>query len=446
MAEGNIPHKQSIAPEAHCLGSPAHLMPAEMLLCSTCGAFRAGALVDGYQIQRLLGKGRSGSAYLVFHQELLQYDVLKLVPSNLASNELWLLACQEVRAISALQHPSCLPVFRCPFWSPTRSSGKIHDGWRRPDEVSYLLTRCQYAPRGNWATLLSNYNQRLQESREDQRETLLAQLVHSIQQIGAALTAVHQMGMVHGALVPGNILWDQQQLWIADWGMARLTPPLSPFLAPELRSYFQPAQSADYQLWYWYAATPASDQYALAVLFQPFLASLLAPAYYQRVLPLLKRATHEQPQQRFASVKQFVDALEEFVDKIINAISRVRSLAVEGPEEYMQDQPEQPALGESWERAGGKHFAEGYYEEALQAYQLAVDLDATNGTLWCALGDTYFALERYQEALHAYGRALTLQPRDVVIWENKGTVLALMGRHAEAWICHEQIKQLREEE
>src|SRR6266568_883299 len=445
MGEGNRPHEQPIAPEAHCLGSPAHLMPAEVLLCSTCGALRAGALVDGYQIQQFLGKGRCGSAYLGFHQELLQYDVLKLVPSNLASNELWLLAHQEVRAISALQHPSCLPVFRCTFWSPTKSSGKIHEGWRRPEDVSYLLTRCQYVPRGNWARLLSDSNQRLQGSREDQRETLLAQLVLSIQQIGAALTAVHQMGMVHGALVPGNILWDQQQLWIADWGMAPLSPPLSPFLAPELRSYFQPAQSADYQLWYWYAATPASDQYALAVLFQPVLASLLAPAYYQHVFSLLKRATHEQPQQRFTSVKQFVNALEDFMDKIINKRSHIRSHAIEDSGEYMQDSPVPSAWGESWERAGRNHFAEGDYEEALQAYQLAVDLDATNGTLWCALGDTYFALERYEEALHTYDQALTLRPRDVVVWENKGTVLALMGRHAEARVCNLRVRQLQEE-
>jgi len=445
MAEGNIPHEQSIAAETYCLGNPAHLMSAEMLFCPICQTLRAGALVDGYQIQRLLGKGRSGSAYLVFHQELLQYAVLKLLPSNLASNELWLLARQEIRAISALQHPSCLPIFRCTFWSPTRSSGKIHDEWRRPDEDSYLLTLCQYASSGNWATLLSDYQQRLQNSTEEQRETLLAQLISSIQQIGTALSAVHQMGTVHGALVPGNIVLDQQQFWVADWGMARLVPPLLPFLAPELRSYFQPARSAAYQLWYWYAATPASDQYALAVLFQPFLACILSPAYYQRVLPLLNRATHELPQQRFSSVKQFVDALEEFLDKITNNMPRSHPLAMESSGEHVQGQPSQPAFSENWERAGGKHFAEGHYEEALQAYQLAVDLDATNGALWCALGDTYFALERYEEALHTYDQALTLRPRDVVVWENKGTVLALMGRHAEARVCNLRVRQLQEE-
>jgi serine/threonine protein kinase len=441
-----MPYEQSIAPEAFCLGSPVHLMSAEMLLCPTCQALRAGALVGGYQIQRLLGKGRSGTAYQVFQQELSQYAVLKLLPSDLASNELWLLARQEIRAISALQHPSCLPVSRCTFWSPARSFEESHDEWRRRDEDGYLLTLYQYAAMGNWATLLSDYQQRLQNLTEELQKNLQAQLIHYIRQIGTALSAVHQMGLVHGALMPGNIVLDQQQLWVADWGLARLAPPLSPFLAPELRSYFQSGRSAEYQLWYWYAATPASDQYALAVLCQPFLAYVLPSAYYQRVLPLLNRATHELPQQRFASVVQFIDALEEFMEKLNTSLSRSPPpLALDGAGEHTQDQPEQPAFSENWERTGGKHFAGGHYEEALQAYQLAVDLDATNVALWAALGDTYFALQRYQEALQAYDQALTLKPRDVVVWENKGTVLALMGRHAEARVCSLRVRELQAE-
>src|SRR5882672_3429598 len=87
---------------AFCLGQPAHPVQAEELICQICGTLAAGALLGIYQIQQMLGSGRSGKAYLALHSRQRQPVVIKLIAPDPANVDLWEAARREVRIISSL--------------------------------------------------------------------------------------------------------------------------------------------------------------------------------------------------------------------------------------------------------------------------------------------------------------------------------------------------------
>jgi tetratricopeptide (TPR) repeat protein len=288
---------------------------------------------------------------------------------------------------------------------------------------------------------------------------MLTRLIHLIKQMGSALTTAHERGIVHGALVPGNILVDgDDHLWIADFGLARLHPPTAPFLAPELLAANQPGNVSVY----WNAVTPTSDQYALAVLCEQLLTRLLRATDYEPALPVLQCATSQRAARRFASVDIFVHELvsqlahgyTEIPEKQVNTSSlRHTSYPLLGTTEqdrynrmmnYRLSSSGLPLQQEDdWEKRGDKLFTLRDYVGAVSAYQHALELDNGRSSTWLALGDAFLALEDYAEALRAYEHAMKLDPNDPLAWSNRGTALDALGRHKEAMGCYERASELR---
>ncbi|MEO1404045.1 MAG: tetratricopeptide repeat protein, partial [Cyanobacteria bacterium J06635_1] len=52
------------------------------------------------------------------------------------------------------------------------------------------------------------------------------------------------------------------------------------------------------------------------------------------------------------------------------------------------------------------------YDEAISAYEKAIELDPDDATAHYNLGNTYKALKRYDEAISAYEKAIELDPDD----------------------------------
>jgi tetratricopeptide (TPR) repeat protein len=338
-----------------------------------------------------------------------------------------------------------------------------------PEE--YLLTLCQYVP-GTLQRFIAHY---------EKSETLLAlrrqgisplsRLITLVQQAGDALSAAHTRGIVHGALTPGNILIDgREHLWITDFGLARLHPSPTPYLAPELHAIARTSIQRNTTAPFWDAVTPASDQYMLGILCQQIFAHLLRPADYEHLQPVLQCATNPKPAQRFASI-------DIFIHELANQETRNNTPTPIRNGKYTQNlamplllpggRPPQPTPAEQelydktvkynlaasmpqstpspvddWEKLGGKLFTQHDYEGAVKAYRRALEFDAHKSTCWLALGDTYFALENHREALGAYERATQLNPDDPQGWSNRGTVLDALGRRKEALECYERADQL----
>src|SRR5271165_6890885 len=94
-----------------CLGHPSHQMRAGEIICRICGTLASGTDIGIYQVQKLLGSGRSGQAYLAVHQRSGQPVVIKFFPPESDTTKLWEQARREVRVTTALRHPAIVSVF-----------------------------------------------------------------------------------------------------------------------------------------------------------------------------------------------------------------------------------------------------------------------------------------------------------------------------------------------
>lgn len=342
--------------------------------------------------------------------------------------------------------------------------------------MAYLLTLCRYVPDFLPQFLARHGSSETQSVAQEQATALKASLVHLIQQAGKALSTAHANGVAHGAIVPGNILLDDQgHLWVADFGLARLHPPPPPYLAPELYDVSRASRQAGNMAAFWEAANPISDQYMLAILCQQLFARLLRPEDWEHLRAVLHRATDQNPTRRFASIDAFVYDLVVQMSRGRSVLSggslggQTRGIlqvnqqeAIERSERYRLPRPPDqvqyggaasgrfgalpvPTQSDDWEQLGGKFFAAHDYDNAVHAYLRALELDPSRATAWLALGDAYFASENYPGALSAYEQAVLLNPNDPMVWTNRGTTLDALGRHGEAVQCYERADQLNAE-
>src|SRR6266566_1089575 len=136
-----------------------------------------------------------------------------------------------------------------------------------------------------------------------------------VEQVAAALDTAHRLGVVHAGLTPTNVLIDVA-------GDARVTDFWVPWVLEQVGAfaadtdttrklaYRAPEQIAEGR------AGPEADQYALAALMQACLSGKLARetgggnGVPPRVTRALERAMSPVPGDRFASVGEFVAALE----------------------------------------------------------------------------------------------------------------------------------------
>lgn len=98
----------------------------------------------------------------------------------------------------------------------------------------------------------------------------------------------------------------------------------------------------------------------------------------------------------------------------------------------------------------------GRHEEALQAINKAIEIDHgrpkgifSNKRLnseipkaWYNKGCALTNLGRYEEAIEALDKAIDLDPQYANAWYSKGTVLDELSRHDEAQVCYDKAKEL----
>ncbi len=446
-----------------CLGQPSHRVEAGRVICGVCGMLVAGAQFGSYQVQQLLGHGRSGSAYLAVHMQLKHLVVLKLFPPDKASMFLWESARLECLYVAQIRHGSLLPVLSCGVQQlEERSNSSTALITTNTNQESALLTIRQYV-RYPLPSFLS------QVQREEAQGV---RIMGIIQKIGSALSAVHARNVVHGALNPGNLLFDEQeQPWIADFGLARLHPPSVPYLAPELYAASRTSIQTGNMTHFWEAVTPTSDQYAFALLCQQLLSYVLQREDYEQGMPALQRATHQQPRMRFPTIDTFMAELFTLLSRRRTnllgegrtQLSRNAQISPQEAQGYDGEIHQPSSAGNAlraWvsgktpaalpspdpilalEKRADKLFTMRNYEAAIQVYQQALAQDATRDSIWLALGDAFLASEQYAEALKAYERTISLSPNNPLAWSNSGAALDALGRHREALARYERASQL----
>ncbi len=100
---------------------------------------------------------------------------------------------------------------------------------------------------------------------------------------------------------------------------------------------------------------------------------------------------------------------------------------------------------EYWLNEGHELFANGSYEEAVKAYDRAIELEPNNATLYIAKVPSLNMLaiitnnqSKRNESLEAIDKALQMDPKDPRAWELKGSVLSQMKRYNESMEAYDK--------
>jgi len=81
---------------------------------------------------------------------------------------------------------------------------------------------------------------------------------------------------------------------------------------------------------------------------------------------------------------------------------------------------------------GNALYSQGQYDEALQAFDKAIEIGPQYSPAWHGKGWTLENLGRYEEALQAFDKAIEIDPQYTLAWDGKGWALNSLGRFEEA--------------
>jgi eukaryotic-like serine/threonine-protein kinase len=259
----------------------------------------AGKNLGNYRISRLLGRGGEAVVYLGEHVYLQRQTAIKVLRTSLNEEDSKRFL-SEAQLLANLSHPHIVRVLDfaveqgTPYlvmdYAPGGSLGRFHP-------IGFCLP--------------------------------LSTIVGYMKQIASALQHAHDHKIIHRDIKPENILLNAEHdhLMLSDFGLALLAPT-SELLSTQAMEgtvhYMAPEQLRG-------KPTFASDQYALGIMVYTWLAGnfpfqgasqeiitqhLSSPppplheGVSQEIEEVVLRALQKEPQQRYASVEDFVQALE----------------------------------------------------------------------------------------------------------------------------------------
>ncbi len=366
-----------------------------------------GKHIGNYRIVEEIASGSFGRVYKGVHLFLTRRVVaIKVLHRTfLGSQREHDNFLQEAELLEMLKHPHILPIYDV----------GIQDG------IPYFVT--EYAPNGSLRDLLQQYHPH--PLPVDEALTILTQ-------IGQALHHAHQRNIIHRDLKPENILFNAKgEALLADFGIAVVleTPQTSPVNIIGSPLYMAPEQFDG-------MVSQRSDQYALACIgyemlttHNPFvgqnaftmalkhkIADPLAPSHFNPELPLpveraILKAMSRERSDRYPDMSTFIAALHT------SSVQKTK---------------------EEWLAEGNRLHELERYQQALQAFDRATQLDVHFAEAHDASGDALVCLNRPHEALLAYERAIQCDPTYAHAYEGKANQLYNLKHYAEALTMYEK--------
>ena len=80
-----------------------------------------------------------------------------------------------------------------------------------------------------------------------------------------------------------------------------------------------------------------------------------------------------------------------------------------------------------WYGLGVELEESGKFEEAIESYDKAIELDPNDTDTWCSRGNALASLQLFQEAIKSYNRAIEIDPGNQWALNNKAHTLYQIG-------------------
>jgi ABC-type amino acid transport substrate-binding protein len=151
-----------------------------------------------YQLHELIGRGGMGEVYRAFDTNTDRVVALKVLPSHLAKDAVFQQRFRrESQAAAGINEPHVVP---------------IH-GFGEIDDKLYLDMRLIDG---------RNLGSMLEDENGEKKPLTPALAVSIVDQVGAALDAAHELGLIHRDVKPSNILVTKNDFaYLIDFGLAR---------------------------------------------------------------------------------------------------------------------------------------------------------------------------------------------------------------------------------
>jgi len=256
-----------------------------------------GKTISGYRIIERIGEGGMGTVYKANQLALDRVVAFKVLPEELSGNPQFIARFErEAKLLAKLRHPNIVSI--------------IDKG--QQDNYFYLVM--EYIPGGSLKDYMDSRNLSV-----DEKCKIFFQLCE-------ALFYLHENGVIHRDIKPGNILIDEGDIpKLTDFGLAKMLGGEHPRFAPDVTrtgvivgtpDYMAPEQRTDAKV------DHRADLYSMGVVFYEMLTGRIPKAmsgppsrFDNSVSPQLDRIVakllQEDPEQRFQSAGELLVALED---------------------------------------------------------------------------------------------------------------------------------------
>src|SRR4051795_7410611 len=154
---------------------------------------RIGKVIAGYRIEERIGRGGMGVVYRAEHLNLRRRAAIKIIAPDLAESDGFRERfTREARIAAGLSHPNIVTVY---------DAGEL-------DGLLYLAM--QYVPGNDLSQIL-----------RDERRLGPYRVLDIARQVGAALDAAHEHGLIHRDVKPANVLIDGRLAYLTDFGLTK---------------------------------------------------------------------------------------------------------------------------------------------------------------------------------------------------------------------------------
>ncbi len=292
-----------------------------------------GKSLGHFEIMDEIGRGGMASVYRASQQSMGRIVAVKVLPRTLLHDPGFFERFQrEVDVIAHLEHPHILPIY----------------DYGQSDGIPYIAMR--YLGGGSL------------EQRLDRGVLSPEELERPLQQVAQALDYAHQQGIIHRDLKPGNIMLDESgNAYLSDFGIARvLGSNLTGSMIVGTPAYMSPEQANGMPV------DGRADIYSLGVMLfhlltgeRPFHAETPMAVLLKHInepMPTLmefrsdipetlddviQKATAKDPEQRYSSASEMVDAYSVALAEGETKVSRqTRSMMEPRPDEPATPRPD----------------------------------------------------------------------------------------------------------